>query len=278
MIFTVNNATTPTIALTASSVVANGNSVTFTATATNAGISPVYTFSVNGTLVQTGAANTFSSSTLKVADSVSCTITSNALCTIANTATSNAIVMTTNVPLTLLSFGAEMMGANTVSNWQTANEINTNQFIIERSNDGANFTDIGSVNALGNTGINNHYQYTDINVANLYHNATLYYRLKMLDKDGRYTYSNLVVININKQNSFAMYPNPAHGTVTIDNGQWSIDNNTYLMITDVSGKLLKKQKVTNPNTTVNLAAICTGIYLVTIQSKEGTRTEKLIVK
>lgn len=276
LIFTVNNAVTPTVTLSASSVVANSKPVTFTAATTDAGTSPVYIFSVNNVSVQKGLTNTYTSATLKVGDSVSCTVTGNATCSVTDTAHSNKIVMTSNLPLTLISFGAELSVTNMLCNWQTTAEINTDKFIVERSTDGVNFTDIGSVNALGNTGKVNSYQYTDINVANLFSNTTLYYRLKMLDKDGRFTYSETVIIDLTGKSSFSIYPNPAHGFVTID-CPLSI-NNCQLFITDISGKVLKSQKITSKISRVDLAAICTGMYLITIQSDEGKQTNKLIVE
>jgi hypothetical protein len=96
LVMTVNPNVTPTISInTASTTVCSGNSVTFTATATNAGASPAYQWKVNGTNVGTNS-NTYTTSTLLNNSSVTCTLTSSSACNTVNPVTSNAIVMTVN--------------------------------------------------------------------------------------------------------------------------------------------------------------------------------------
>ena len=65
----------------------------------------------------------------------------------------------------------------------------------------------------------------------------------MIDKEGHTSYSKLAIIVVKTKNSFNIYPNPAHSIVTIDCPVSS--KNAQLMITDMSGKLLKKQQVNN---------------------------------
>ena len=78
----------------------------------------------------------------------------------------------------------------------------------------------------------------------------------------------------------SIYPNPARGvvTVSINNYELKINNGTQLTITDMAGKVLKAQTVTEKQTKVNINGLKPGMYLVTMQSAEGKTTEKLMVE
>jgi hypothetical protein len=110
------------------------------------------------------------------------------------------------LPLTLISFTGNTINTNEVQlQWQTAQEINTKDFEIEWSIDGSRFEKISMQSAAGNSSQTLHYSYT--------HNqpvtGTNYYRLKMVDIDGRFTYSPVIVISNNAELfSVKIFPNP----------------------------------------------------------------------
>jgi hypothetical protein len=88
------------------------------------------------------------------------------------------------LPITLLNFSATVQAFNAVElNWTTTNEINSSHFVIERSIDGNKFSDINKVSATGNSTIKQNYSYLDNQAANI-NSPVLYYRLKLVDKDG----------------------------------------------------------------------------------------------
>src|SRR4030095_5037328 len=87
---------TPSVSITASSTsICNGGSVTFTATPTNGGSTPVYQWMINGVNVAGQTASTFTTSTLANGDAVSVKMTSNDPCANPATATSTSIIITT---------------------------------------------------------------------------------------------------------------------------------------------------------------------------------------
>jgi hypothetical protein len=88
-------------------------------------------------------------------------------------------ITSVSLPLNLLSFKAINAGKHVQARWGTANEINTKQFIVERSSDGNNFSSIGTVVAKNSSG-NNSYSFNDVDPLK----SISYYRLKMVDKDG----------------------------------------------------------------------------------------------
>ena len=271
---TVTTPSTPSVVLSSTTIVANGKPVTFTATPANGGTSTIYTFKVNSVVVQTGSSATYTSSILKIGDTITCSIVSNATCVTTTTANSSYIVMTTNVPLTLLSFQAAIVGTNTNCIWQTTAEENTAYFTVQRSMDGNTFKDISLINATGNTTAVSNYSYTDANITDL-NVHEIYYRLQMFDKDGHFTYSEVVIVNLSVISAFNVYPNPAKGFVYI-----SGKNINTVRITDINGKILiLKSNIINDNSVININNISKGIYIIKVQFKNGNETsEKLLIE
>ena len=97
------------------------------------------------------------------------------------------------LPVTLLDFSGKLNGTKVDLNWKTANEMNTDHFTVERSNDGINFIPIGNVKAKGSLSTVTNYDLVDpIPIKGLN-----YYRLKMVDLDGSFVYSKTIIIRIN---------------------------------------------------------------------------------
>ncbi|WP_207497295.1 T9SS type A sorting domain-containing protein [Aridibaculum aurantiacum] len=112
------------------------------------------------------------------------------------------------LPLNLVSFNAKNDGTGNKLTWTTTNEQNVSHFEVETSVDGRDFRKIGSVTAR-NTGANSSYDFAHaVRVA-----GTVYYRLKMVDKDGTFTYSSVVKITTSTKGDFTISPNPVKGGV-----------------------------------------------------------------
>jgi hypothetical protein len=103
--------------------------------------------------------------------------------------TAGTCTFTGPTPVELLSFTANRDGNRAALQWITASEQNSSYFSVEKSDDAIHFTEIGSVNARGNSSNLITYEYEDRQF-----NSTSYYRLKMLDKDGSYKYSRTAVL------------------------------------------------------------------------------------
>jgi hypothetical protein len=110
------------------------------------------------------------------------------------------------LPVILTSFYAQKGEIGTDLIWSTSQEFNNDHFEIERSHDGINFEKITNVNGQGTKNSLTTYVYNDIDV-----NRTLvvYYRIKQVDYDGKFEYSNVIVLNGAEGNSsIEIYPNP----------------------------------------------------------------------
>lgn len=118
------------------------------------------------------------------------------------------------LPLNLLKFKAEKNGDRSVLlNWETVNEIGTSHFIVQRSEDGHNWTDIGSVDAAGQSAEVRKYSFMDRNVYDGKRpSARFLYRLMMIDLDSKYGFSNIDVVKFSAEGrgtSVFVYPNPS---------------------------------------------------------------------
>lgn len=96
--------------------------------------------------------------------------------------------------------------------WSTSMEQNVNGFEIERSQDGTHFTSIGFVKAHGNSQVENNYQFIDEHISL----SSYQYRLKMEDIDGKYTYSDVITLTRqSEQTTISFFPNPVQDQLTI---------------------------------------------------------------
>jgi uncharacterized repeat protein (TIGR01451 family) len=161
----------------------------------------------------------------------------------------------TVVPLRLVSFSAVPQSDNTVSlYWNTANEINTKHFVIERSNDGLRFNSITTVAAKGNANNNYNANVTDANT------GVVFYRLKMEDRDGSFTYSPVIKIDRRKNTAgFSLLTNPVIDFIIINTTDRGL-NNTQASIINMQGAVVKTFVVREGSQTVEIKDLPKGVY------------------
>lgn len=101
------------------------------------------------------------------------------------------INVSASLPVSLISFNATSVKLNAaLLSWVTSKEENTSYFAVQKSIDGRNFSEIGRVNAIGNSSLAQRYSYTDNNIGNS--DPYLYYSLQIVDKDGRAQNSQII--------------------------------------------------------------------------------------
>jgi uncharacterized protein (TIGR02145 family) len=119
------------------------------------------------------------------------------------------------LPVELTSFIASLINNRVNLNWNTATEINAASFEVEKKmHNNNNWQKIGSVNASGNSSSSKHYAFSDKKINTGKYN----YRLKMVDLDGSYKYSNIVNLEVTPPAKFELsnaYPNPWNPSTTI---------------------------------------------------------------
>jgi uncharacterized repeat protein (TIGR03803 family) len=161
----------------------------------------------------------------------------------------------------LLEFNARLINDNNDAqiNWKTTNEINTNSFEIERSVDGRIFTKVGSVSANNTSGEHN-YTFKDEGISKL-NTQKIYYRLKQNDNDGKFAYSQIVVLNLSKNKNIIIYPNPASETITLTLSN-TILLHTAASLIDIQGREVKKFMINNYQEKIDIGNLPTGIYVI----------------
>jgi len=176
------------------------------------------------------------------------------------------------VPVKLINFGAKASDRTNVLSWTTANEVNFSSFVVERSINGVDFSTVGSVKATGKATAEQTYSYTDANVSAL---ATCYYRLKMVDNNGSFTYSNVVKLSKEVKAIFQIQSNPVVNTTLRVLG----NNMKAAKVYNTNGQLVLNQTIDTNSADINVSALSKGMYLINITAVDGTtQTEKFMVK
>lgn len=180
------------------------------------------------------------------------------------------------LPITLLNFNGKLENNNAVLNWATTNETNSKHFVIQRSDDGLHFENIGIVQSFGNTTQNTKYTYTDKNIPT----GRLYYRLQQVDLDGRNkTYNIISLLNNTNGYEFKILPNPASDIVAIQFNNGILEQDTDIKLFDINGKLINQTKINKGQTIAyfNIETLYSGIYTVRIQNNSINELLKLII-
>jgi hypothetical protein len=184
------------------------------------------------------------------------------------------------LPATLLHFSGSLNKNNTVDlKWETTAEKNVSHFEIERSHVNAAFVQIGHAEAKGNSAIQQHYDFNDSNPFN----GMNYYRLKTIDEDGLYTYSNIISLMMNSGRAavITVYPNPAKQLINIGIDLLSPENTT-VSIVDMLGNIVKNvpvklQKGMNV-IPVNLGQAAAGTYFIKVRLQNEIQVHKFTIE
>jgi hypothetical protein len=159
------------------------------------------------------------------------------------------------LPQNLLAFTASKGDNKVVLNFTTTNDLKVASFGVERSADGSSFTKIGTVTAEGATA-----DYTYIDAHPL--PSVNYYRLKMIEQSGSYSYSKMVTIRYDKNGSIAIFPNPAKEVLTV---QLHLPAGAIpLQIVDAMGRMVKTMSLRSSGSTlstaIDLSELAAGQY------------------
>jgi len=176
------------------------------------------------------------------------------------------------LPVQLTSFSGLAQPEGVRLQWETANESQFSQYEIERSDDGQSFMKIAAVSAE-NSPSGASYEYLDQNPLS----GTAYYRLKMIENDGSYSYSDIVSVTINPAiPQIQLYPNPASDMVKV----YTPGKATGILIFNANGDLVCS---VSPASGYGDAYLLTtkdlpnGVYEVVVLLENGRKTNKELV-
>ncbi len=188
----------------------------------------------------------------------------------------NVTIQADPLPVTLVEFKGEKAGTANRLTWTTSTEVNNNGFELERSADGRNFTAIAFISSKGENGNSNstlNYNYNDVRPLA----GNNYYRLKQVDKDGKTTFSNVVLLSskVADITLSSVYPNPATRSLNLVITSPRAEKVT-LIVSDMTGKVLMQtgtQLVIGDNQqTFNVQQLAAGTYFIKAVCASGCET------
>lgn len=179
-----------------------------------------------------------------------------------------------SLPITYLNrLAAAVNNGAILLTWATATEINNKGFIVQFSTDGKSFTNkslVPSQATDGNSSSALFYSYSDAFPGK----GTNYYRLIQTDLDGHQEISNVVAMNLTGNTPLQLYPNPAHGTITLN----GLTAGESVAIYNTSGQLLKSFVATTVLQQIDISGWASGIYFVKAVSGTNKLTVSFMVK
>lgn len=184
------------------------------------------------------------------------------------------------LPVELISFRASVTNGTVTLSWSTATELNNKGFEIQKNTSCSNFVTIGFVKGAGTTTSANSYSFTD----NSLFSGKAVYRLKQIDFDGRYEYSNEVEVDIISEMNYTLlqnYPNPFNPATTI---RFTIPekSNVRVSVTDVLGNEVAVlanglTEAGSHSIEFNASDLPSGIYFCILQSGQLSESKKMVL-
>ena len=178
----------------------------------------------------------------------------------------------TPLPIELLNFSGAQTNNGVDLKWETANELNSDHFEIQRSEDAVMFEFLSSVKATGNSETEIQYQYLDDAPIS----GNNFYRLKQVDIDGSYKFSNTIVVEVDRSMDLQIFPNPTTDKLFITT---NIKGQYYIEILSATGKEVYKSYPENnlSNTfNLNIKELQQGIYIVKLISGNTILTDQFV--
>ena len=180
----------------------------------------------------------------------------------------------TPLPIELLSFDGEYTSKGNNLKWITASEINNDYFSLERSSDGRNFKQITQIKGAGNSSRDLNYNFLDVWAPE----GINYYRLKQIDFDGKFTYSNIIALRSLKHDElFLVYPNPTNGSIIVAIKEFNSEGYD-LKITNSIGQIvfsLENQTEEQQKLSLDLNE---GVYTISLIINKEVYNKKLVIQ
>lgn len=202
-----------------------------------------------------------------------CVLTSTAIATVRNGMqgfSDFAVAQSASpLPIELLSFDANAQGTHVMTMWETSSETNNDYFIIERSTDYKYFERAGVVDGSGTTTEHHSYIFIDESPGT----GVIYYRLKQVDFDGAFSYSDVIAVKLNMgAGVINVYPNPAQSLINFE-FESTFNSSIKLQVVDLLGKIVidhdKRVDKGIINSSIDISNIPAGVYFLKIVENDA---------
>ncbi len=175
--------------------------------------------------------------------------------------------------LQITNFKAESRNGNVGITWKTGNEKDLRQYEIESSSDGRYYKDLGFIPARNNINgdlyeFENTVDYTD----------SVYYRLKIVDVNGKSLYTEPVLYKVNKTTAFLIYPSVISSHMI---NVFLNDGFDFIEVINMNGAVLLKQNLSGKTGKISIPVstdISAGTYVVQLKNNNRTITQKIVIQ
>ncbi len=183
------------------------------------------------------------------------------------------------LPVELTSFTAQATSEGVRLSWTTASELNNAGFEVQRSTNQANWATLGFVRGAGTTTEAQSYSFVDASAS-----GRVFYRLKQVDFDGQFEYSNIIEVNAGTPKTFALeqnYPNPFNPSTAISY-QLPVASTVSLKVFDMLGKEVAtlvnaRQEAGAYTVNFNANTLSSGVYFYRLQAGNFVQTRKMLL-
>lgn len=179
------------------------------------------------------------------------------------------------LPVRLSAFDVLKVDNTAKITWTTDFEINSSHFIVERSTDGRTWYGIATVAAKGNSTIKTNYE--------LFDNAPVrginYYRLRQVDKDGKFELSNVRNALFDSRNTVEIAPNPAKDFINLYIGKTAARQTAAtVQVMNAAGKVVYSGTSTQSHIQINTMSMAKGLYFVKVVTADGPTVIRVMVE
>lgn len=178
------------------------------------------------------------------------------------------------LPVLMSSYSVSKTGSTAIMKWSTTSEINASEFVMERSQDGINFSAINRMAALGSG-----YNYSLVDPSPL--PGWNYYRLRLTDKDGSSMFFAVKSLNFDRKDLqlFTIYPNPVEGRLL--NIRLNAEGDCNIFLYDEAGKMIMNRILGGMSSSYLISLpenLAPGIYIVKMVNGNEVATEKILIR
>jgi hypothetical protein len=172
------------------------------------------------------------------------------------------------LPVELVKFRFQKIGYTNRLLWTTAAEINNDFFLMERSANGKDFKEIGKIEGNGNS--NKTIDYNFIDEDPMF--GANYYRLKQVDLDGKYEYSDIIKAE-NSHSRINIYPTTSSDYITIITDE---QQEASVVVFNEIAQIVKDMTISEMTTRIDISNLPNGMYFVQVNAQSGKEIKKII--
>lgn len=176
------------------------------------------------------------------------------------------------LPVNFIGIVANKVDNGVLVRWDVADEVDVQEYQLEKSTNGVSFTTVGTVAANRKTV----YGFTDPNAKA----SEIFYRVKSVDLDGTVKYSGIIRFRQNSSysNKIKLYPSPVQSLLTIEHSK--LANNASVTLSTMDGRILKVMKPANgaSNTMMDVSSLSAGMYLIKLDKGDGKIETSTFIK